>query len=268
MRLSATEQHAADAAGRVRDEHGYGIAPIASVIEFIEMVDPGALVAITQMPDGLDGMVLKDPVRGRVVVGISTTSVPERQRSSLAHELGHIVFDDYKAGTPSDCSARTPAEIRADHFARHLLAPLEGVRALLRESGVPGRDLLLADLADVVRHFGVSPVVARFQLERLGFLDPALSESWKHHTGEGLAAAFGHISEYRGNAARSAVPVPPTSLTERATRAYAENALGIGALARLMEMDAKVLKHALDDADITPRPIPSLALSEDDLLGL
>lgn len=268
LTISTEEQKAAEAADTVRREHGYGFAPIANIGELIESVNPSALIAITEMPDGLDGMVLKDPVRNRVVVGIATTSIPERQRFSLAHELGHIIFEDYGAGDPSDCSARTPAEIRADHFARHLLAPLDGVEALLSETGAPPREVNLRDLAQIVRHFGVSPIVARIQLERLRLLTPELSGKWSRYTGESLAAAFGHLNEYRATAAQSQVPVPPQHLVERATRAYTVNVLGIGALARLAEVEKDELEAALRDAGRVPEPVKPLEVSDEEFLGL
>lgn len=267
MTLTRAEKEAADRADAVRQEYGYGKAPIANIQDIIETIDPQALVAVLEMPEGLDGIVLKDPRRGRFVVGIATTSVPERQRFSLAHELGHIVFEDYKAGIPSDCSARTPAEIRADTFARHLLAPLDGIQNLLAERGVDGRDLELGDLASVVRHFGVSPPVARIQLKLLGLLSRERETEWTGHTGRGLAAAFGHLNEYQAEAARTRVPVPPQNLVYRATRAYKQNALAIGALARLAGEDVDEMKSALTEAGLVPTEPPSLEVDDDEFFG-
>jgi len=51
-----------------------------------------------------------------------------RQRSTLAHELGHVLFQDWADSDAGDWSERNPAEIRADAFARHLLVPVEGLR--------------------------------------------------------------------------------------------------------------------------------------------
>jgi Zn-dependent peptidase ImmA (M78 family) len=54
-----------------------------------------------------------------------------RQRGTLAHELGHVLFEDWTDGNTGSSSDRTPAEIRADAFARHLLVPVDGLREFL-----------------------------------------------------------------------------------------------------------------------------------------
>jgi hypothetical protein len=133
--LSGIELEAYSSARRLREIHGLGTAPIRGVQELLEMADPEIFVAVLAMPEGVDRMIAKDPDTGRTVVSVATTDTPELLRSSLGHVLGHIVNSDYRGRTPDDCAARTPSEKRADTFARHLLAPREGVELHLRNLG-------------------------------------------------------------------------------------------------------------------------------------
>ena len=74
---------------------------------------------------------MRDPVRDAVIIGVARTRNPMRQHSTLAHELGHVLFQDWADGHTGNWSDRKPAEVRAETFARHLLAPIERLREFL-----------------------------------------------------------------------------------------------------------------------------------------
>jgi Zn-dependent peptidase ImmA (M78 family) len=262
--LTGIELEAYLSARKLREAHGLSTAPIRDVQELIEMVDPEIFVAVLDMPAGMDGMVVKDPARDRTVVGVATTSVPERLRSSLAHELGHIVNSDYVGELPPNCAERTPSENRADTFARHLLAPREGIELHLLDLGATAGHLELAHLASVTRHFGVSPVMALIQLRAMRWLSGTQEQDWKRESARSLALRFGGLEEYKARAAESQRPVPPRKLVARATEGYVENQISLRTLALLNGEDPEDLKAELDEAGIVPAPIEVIWANDDD----
>ena len=75
------------------------------------------------------GMAMRDPKFGTTIIAVAKTPHPMRQRSTLAHELAHVLFED--AGRPVSTtvnwSASNEVEERARAFARHLLIPQQGL---------------------------------------------------------------------------------------------------------------------------------------------
>ena len=251
----------------LRTRHGFGVAPIADLQELIEAVSGNIMLAILPMPTGMDAMVVKDPIRERIVIGVATTDVPGRQRFSLAHELGHILHNDYLNEIPLDCSARTDSEGRADTFARHLLVPLEGVSNFIKEKAAD-RKLELRDLAMLTRHFNVSPRVIVYQLKLLGLVSSTQEEEFVRHSARSLSTRFGWLEEYKANAAESATPRPPRGLVERATEAYLQSLVGINALSKISGEKPEVYLAELEAAGITPEPHPvAEAVSDADFFG-
>lgn len=243
------------AAANIRRAHGLGTGPIADLHELIGLVAPRVDVAILEMPEGMDGMVLTDPVRGKSIIGVATTGVPERQRSSLGHELGHIVFADYEAGLPHDPSARTPEEIRADTFARHLLAPVVGVSAFLEDLNAVRGEAGLRHVSFVVRHFQVSPAFALIQMQSDGWITLTQKADWWRESAQGLALRYGWIGDYRAMAAESLTPRPPQRLIENTTEGYIRNLVSVQGLAALSGVDPERQLRELEEAGITPETI-------------
>ena len=66
------------------------------------------------------GLSMRDPATGRTVIAVATTTNPLRQRTSIAHELGHVLAGDLDRPADGAPGERTPAEKQADTFARHL----------------------------------------------------------------------------------------------------------------------------------------------------
>ena len=127
-----------------------------------------------EFEEGVSGMlVIKD---GQAVIGINARHHPNRQRFSLAHELGHYVlhrevasvFVDaapvfFRDETSADGSVRQ--EIEANAFAAELLLP----EAALREQ-LGGRPVdALDDLAvrRLAARFGVSAQALTIRLTKL-----------------------------------------------------------------------------------------------------
>lgn len=252
--VGPSERPACLAAMKIRHDHGLGTGPIADLHELIGLVSPGVDVAILDMPAGMDGMVLADPVRKKSIIGVATTDVPERQRSSLGHELGHIVFADYEAGLRHDPSARTPEETRADTFARHLLAPVEGVTNFLEDLGAVRGQVNTRHVSSVVRHFQVSPQIAVIQMHSDGWITAEQKAEWRE-SAQSLALRYGWIGDYRAMAAESSTPRPPQRLIENATEGYIRNLVSVQGLAALSGVDAQRQLSELEAAGIRPESI-------------
>lgn len=116
-----------------------------------------------------------------------------RQRSTLAHELGHVLFEDWVDSDTGDWSDRSPAEIRADAFARHLLVPVDGLREFIGTPSPAG----LSTLSAVVQRFLVSPQIAAIALRQAGYIDETTKQEWMTLSAPQLAARFGWTDQYQ-----------------------------------------------------------------------
>src|SRR5699024_1248305 len=136
---------------------------------------------------------------------------------ALAHELAHVVFADWSNGSSEELSARTPQEIRADAFARHLLIPAKGVVNLL---GEPGAKLAAADLSAVVQQFLVSPAVPAVAPCHRRSMPSPTTDAWMNMPTRLLAPRFGWSGQYRMLQPDAAQTRVPQRLLSRATTGY------------------------------------------------
>jgi Zn-dependent peptidase ImmA (M78 family)/DNA-binding XRE family transcriptional regulator len=129
----------------------------------------GVLVLHHDLPDSLSGLVFA--LDGGGVIGINAGHHPNRQRFSLAHELGHFLLGHHQGGIGHedrfhiDSSDAMPpgydagAERSANEFAAELLMPRKFVSAAFRETTDPG---------DLAAQFEVSEVAMGYRLVNLG----------------------------------------------------------------------------------------------------
>ncbi|MFB9247041.1 ImmA/IrrE family metallo-endopeptidase [Sphaerisporangium melleum] len=230
-----------------------GGAPLADPAELAERL-AGVDTAVVDFPAGIDGFTLTDPVRAVTLIVVSTNAVTERQRFTYCHELGHFIFGD---GTETHLldGGRTSAELRCDAFARHLLAPQDGIRAWLGVNG-PGGESAFDErrCALLARHFGVSLMVILIQLERMGMITGRQVERLRGPSGAQLAWRYGWGPQYAGKQEISRTVRPPQRVLERATTAYQAGKLGIRVLADLQGQDPTVTETALTAAGVIPEP--------------
>src|ERR1035437_4735126 len=111
---------------------------------------------------GVSGVFATDPVRARSLVLVDSNDVADRQRFTLARELGHLLFGD-RAHVDTVEGRRQALEVRCDEFARNLLIPVAGVAAWLTRA-VGKAECSRVDertIALLARPFGVTPHAAR-----------------------------------------------------------------------------------------------------------
>jgi Zn-dependent peptidase ImmA (M78 family) len=166
-----SEAEGRSTAERFREEHRLGQLALGDLATLIEQTTEIDVAVLDAGPDE-HGMTMRDSGRDAVIIGVARTTRPMRQRSTLAHELGHVLFEDWVGEPSGNWSDRSPTEIRADAFARHLLIPLHGLRELLG----PARPASLSTLSAVVQRFLVSPALATIAMEQAGYIDPATKQ--------------------------------------------------------------------------------------------
>ena len=234
-------------AAQFRRDHHLGVQPLGDLVAVIEQAT-GIDVAVLDVGPDEHGLTMRDPARGTVYIGVARTRNPMRQRSTLAHELGHVLFRDWAESDAGDWSDRNPAEIRADAFARHLLAPVEGLRDFIGDRS----PVTASALSAVVQQFLVSPAIASIALCQAGYIDEAAKRDWMTLSTPQLAAKFGWIDQYQVLQAGSDVRRAPQRLLARAIRGYVEGVLPVQAIATLRGISPGVLLDELNEAGVTP----------------
>jgi len=235
-----------EAAEKFREKHHLGQQPLGDLVVLIEQTTDLDVAVLDVGPDE-HGMTMRDPKSGAVFIGVARTRRPMRQRSTLAHELGHVLFDDGADNADGDGSERLPSESRADAFARHLLLPAAGLREFVGERAVN-----LAGLSAVVQRFLVSPAMAAIALERAGHIDATTKLDWRSVTTPQLATRFGWSDQYRALEADADQRRAPQRLLARAIRGYAEGVLPAQAIATLRGISAEAAATELREAGIFP----------------
>lgn len=243
----SAEAEGSELAARFRREHHLGEQPLGDLAAIIEQAT-GIDVAVLDAGPDEHGMAVRDPARGTVFIGVARTRNPMRQRSTLAHELGHVLSGDWASSDASSWSDRSPAEIRADSFARHLLAPVDGLRGFLGTR----RPASLAVLSTVVQRFLVSPQIAAIALEQAGYIDEATKRDWMALSAPHLAARFGWSDQYQALQADSDRRRAPQRLLARAIAGYAEGVLPAQAIATLRGMPLDTVLAELEEAGVAP----------------
>lgn len=238
--MTSNEARAQARAERFRTDHGLGgEAPLGDVFEVIHRA-LGVDVCSVSAAHSEHGLLMKHEPTGRACIAVSVTEHPMRQRSSVVHELGHLLAGDLDHGSRPAPGTRDPAEVQADAFARHLLLPLAAVRG----NGVLDVEDTAA-LSDVVQAYGVSPALAAIQLRDAGRIGPDVYVAWSGLTTAKLAAAHGWLDRYDHMSQESLQPRPPQGLLSRAVAAYLHGVLGIGELAAWYGRPAAELQDQL-----------------------
>jgi Zn-dependent peptidase ImmA (M78 family) len=245
------EAEGSEIAGRFRQDHHLGAQPLGDLVAVIEQAT-GIDVAVLDAGPDEHGLTMRDPARGTVFIGVARTRNPMRQRTTLAHELGHVLSGDWADPDSGNWGDRDPAEIRADAFARHLLVPADGLRDFIGARS----PVALSALSAVVQRFLVSPQIAAIALCQAGYIDEATKQDWMTQRTPQLAARFGWSDQYQTLQAYSDQRRAPQRLLARAITGYAEGVLPAQAIATLRGMSLEAVAKELAEAGVTPAEQP------------
>ena len=242
----SAESEGRQAAAKFRDRHHLGIQPLGDLVALIEQTT-GIDVAVLDVGPDEHGLTMRDPARDAVMIAVARTRNPMRQRSTLAHELAHVIFEDWLEQPILTSSSHE--ESRANAFARHLLIPVDGLKEVVG-SGPADR----GTLSKVVQLFEVSPAIAAIVLHQSGKIDADTKQEWlANENTRKLAAQYGWSDHYEALRAQSNTPRAPQKLLARLTRGYVENVVSAHAIATLRGMDVNEVTSLLDDEGIEPR---------------
>jgi hypothetical protein len=275
--MSAEDQGRARAAS-FREQHNLGHAPLPDLVSLIELTQR-IDVAVIEAEQDEHGMTMRDPVRQVVMVAVALTRHPMRQRSTLAHELGHVLFGDFAAPKAGGWDRRSSEEIRADAFARHLLVPVAGIKSVLADRtagvqsgatlgdvqavGAKGRrgseKVSLPELSMLVQRFKASPSLVAIQLSAARLISTARKNEWMTLSTPVLASRFGWSDLYQGWQHESQTRRAPQRLLARAIEGYVANVVSLQAVARLRGLPEAQIAAELEQAGIVPaevEPVP------------
>jgi Zn-dependent peptidase ImmA (M78 family) len=241
------ETEGRNAADRFRQDHHLGVQPLGDLVAVIEQAT-GIDVAVLDVGPDEHGLTMRDPAREAVFIGVARTRNPMRQRSTLAHELAHVLFEDWADSDAGNWSDRPPAESRADAFARHLLLPVDGLRDLLGGQG----PVTQSTLSVVVQRFLVSPAIAAIALHQAQYIDADTKQEWMALSTRQLAVRFGWIDQYHALRAESDQRRAPQRLLARAIKGYADGVLAAQAIATLRVITLETAEEELREAAVVP----------------
>ena len=169
-------------AEKVRKSWDLGTHPIPDLIDVLENKGVRVFVIECDDPsfDGLSGTVEDIPV-----VVIARQWPGERQRFTLAHELGHLVLHGRLASGLDE-------EMACNRFAGAFVAPAKSVRQLI---GMRRHGLILRELLFLKREFGLSMAAGAYRCFDLGIINEdqkkflyiqLAKKGWKKHEPEPL----------------------------------------------------------------------------------
>lgn len=236
--IDAPDQ-AREAAAALRRRWHLGTDPIPSMTDLLE--ERGIKVIALNLPNEVSGSkTVARLASGRSVLAviINANHTGERQRFTLAHELGHLVLD------VSGRLSKREAEKAMDRFAGAFLVADEELRQL---AGAHRNDVSLGELVELKRHFRVSLQCLVVRLGQTGILSEAdQNRHWQILKDHGFL--------------EPPYPEPEPLDAEQshrlhrlAMRAVSEGALSESKAAEVLGIPARVLDRWLDaEAHATP----------------
>ena len=221
----AVVEDAERAAMSLRSDWNLGGSPIQNLTELLE--EHGIKVFKLSLPESVDGLSCRVRRVGGddvPVVVCSTAKSLERQRFTIAHELGHMVLD-----IPS-----TVREEKACHrFAGALLAPRS---ELIGEVGRRRFNFGFTELMDIKKMFGISAAALVMRMRDLGII----TESTMQRIFRGIGRSW-----------RKNEPCPlkrtetPRRFLRLCLRALAEDEISDSKAAELLRMRVSEIEHIM-----------------------
>lgn len=175
--MAIRRKHIRNLIGQLLEAHGIEVAPVP--VEVIALA-LGIRVQYEPAEDELSGFLLRDLSRQKAIIGVNDRHSNNRQRFTIAHELGHYLLHEqeklhvdrrFQIQLRDDNSSKgeSEEEKEANLFAAELLMPmhfihkdLEAIEALDLED-----DSLIFGLA---KKYEVSTQAMTFRLAYLGYV--------------------------------------------------------------------------------------------------
>ena len=152
----ATLEEVEQVADQLRERWQLGLNPLPNLVDVLE--SHGVLVIITEVDDldkfdGLQAKVAEQPV-----VVVSSNWPGDRQRFTLAHELGHLLLDNR-------LSSELDHEKACNRFASALILPADSIR---RHLGEKRHNLEVRELYLLKHEFGISMLACLHRAAEVG----------------------------------------------------------------------------------------------------
>lgn len=227
--LPEAAEHAAE---KLRSIWKLGVDPIPSMVELLE--ERGIKVVALELPEAVSGskaFARQDHRDAVALIVVNSRHNGERQRFTLAHELGHLVLQ-----FPEKASENLQ-EKSADRFAGAFLVAAD----MLRELAGAGRKMFsIGELVSLKQYFKVSVATIVVRCRQLGILgQTAYNRLW------GLIKAKGWITQGAEEPAPIA-PEKPIRMERLCLRAVAECMISESKAAELLKISRKELERRLD----------------------
>jgi Zn-dependent peptidase ImmA (M78 family) len=163
-----------------------GVAALPVPVERLAQ-QAGAIIRKGPLPSDLSGFLVQD--RGRIIIGVNSLHAKQRQRFTIAHEIGHLLlhnfqshvdrgFEIYRRDQRSS-RAETVAEIEANQFAADLLMPKRMIDAVVPKFVDLLDERQIKEIAD---RFEVSAQALTFRLTNLGVAQAGSPAQSKPHS--------------------------------------------------------------------------------------
>lgn len=175
--MAIRRKHIRNLVEQLLEAHGIEVAPVP-----IEEVAPSLGIRVQYEPaeDELSGFLLRDLSRQKAIIGVNDLHSKNRQRFTIAHELGHYLLHEQEKlhvdrrfriqrRDGNSSKGESEEEKEANLFAAELLMPVSFIRRDLAE--VEGLDLEDdAAVSILAEKYGVSTQAMTFRLAYLGYL--------------------------------------------------------------------------------------------------
>lgn len=227
------------AAGNLRENWGLGNDPIPNLVELLEERGIKVLSIALNNIDGLTACVRRDQKGTVPVIVVNRNDWGERQRFTLAHELGHMIME---------VADKIDEEKAAHRFAGAFLMPAE---ALWAEIGKHRKSIGWGELFYLKQLFGVSVQAITYRCKDLGIFSEALFRrlfndfnrfGWRRPPYEEPLARKGE---------------EPKRFERLSFRALAEGAISESKAAELLGMSTRELNRQMEE----PPPIEHNAMA-------
>ena len=184
MTMPVRIKHIRSLAERLLANNGVRSAPVP--VEKLA-VSLGARVQKEPADDDLSGFLIRDLVGHRAIIGVNSNHHPNRQRFTVAHEIGHLLLHEgekihvdrtgqvfqVKLRSGESAAGTDVEEIEANAFAAELLMPVGFLRLDLAPQSALNlldEDVLDRVLKPLAKKYGVSPQALTYRLGHLGYV--------------------------------------------------------------------------------------------------